>query len=302
MSLTALEQAILETLIYFSVIDYPLTLLEIRKFLPLPAELSKVLSALNGTGLRSLVNHNRGLYHLSTDQRLPALRLKRYRLAIAKMKRAKFWTRLIARLPYVKAVAVYSSLALKNSSSESDIDLFIITASGRLWTARFFVNSFLKFFRLRAQEKNTKDKFCASYFVSEENLSLAKVNQPGCFLPYYEGATFLFVADDKIIIEQFFCANNWLKIKLPNWQPSQVLIRQRTGRLFKGLREFTAGLISERHYKNWQWRILPQKYFDACDGRNVILDPAIIKLHLRDKRQNHCQSFQEKLNSLISHA
>jgi len=302
MPLTALEQAVLKTLVYFSVIDYPLALLEIKKFLALPATLSDVFSALNGAGLQPFVSHNRGLYCLTVDQRLPALRLKRYRLSIAKLKRAEFWTRLIARLPYVKAVAVYSSLAIKNSDSESDIDLFIIASSGRLWTARFFVNSFLKFFRLRPQGENAKDKFCASYFIGEENLSLSKVNLPEYFLPYYESATFLFVAGDKIITKQFFSANGWLKAKLPNWQPPLAPTLKKTGRLLKGLMEFKTGLIPERYYKNWQWRIMPQKYFDACDGRNVILEPALIKLHLQDKRQSYCRSFQKKLNSLANHA
>ncbi|MFA6594339.1 MAG: hypothetical protein WCT16_03730 [Candidatus Buchananbacteria bacterium] len=302
MPLTAIEQAILETLIYFSVIDYPLTLLEIRKFLAVPAALPDILSALNGANLRPLVSRDRGLYHPAACQQLPALRLKRYRLAIAKMKRAKFWTRLIARLPYVKAVAVYSSLALKNSEAGGDIDLFIIAHSGRLWTARFFVNSFLKIFRLRPQGENAKDKFCASYFISEENLSLSRVNQPEYFLPYCEGATFLFVAGDKIAREQFFAANSWLKAKLPNWQPPAAPAGKNNRGLFMGAGEFLAGLVSEKRYKKWQWQILPQKYFDVCDGRNVILEPALIKLHLRDKRLGHYQKFQERLNSLLSHA
>lgn len=302
MPFTALEKEIIRTLTYFDVIDYPLTLLEIRKFLAVPATPSEILDALDSPALKSLTFQNRGLYGLSRNACLADLRLKRYRLAGDKMKRAMFWSRLICLLPYVKAVAVYSSLALKNSDTDSDIDLFIITACGRIWTARFFVNTFLKLLRQRPDGLNTSDKLCASYFVSEENLNLSAVNYPGFFLPYYEGTTFLFTAGDKIIAEQFFAANNWLKAKLPNWQAPAALIQTPNRlRFIKSAKQFLAGIIPEKYYKKWQWQILPQKYFTACDGRNVALTATLIKLHHQDKRCHNYRLFEERFNALINH-
>jgi predicted nucleotidyltransferase len=86
--------------------------------------------------------------------------------------------------PGIRLIALCNSRAMGKHSENSDIDLFIITRSGQLWTARFFVTLISSILGVRRQNthgltkwgpeyiKKTKDKFCLSFFITEDAMNL----------------------------------------------------------------------------------------------------------------------------------
>ncbi len=84
----------------------------------------------------------------------------------------------------IQLVALCNSRAMGEHSENSDIDLFIITKKWRLWTGRFLVTVISSLLDIRRRNthglskwspeyiKKTKDKFCLSFFITEDAMNL----------------------------------------------------------------------------------------------------------------------------------
>jgi len=304
MTLSDAEKSILKALAHFDVLDYPLTLLEIRKYSDYPLPLSQIQTELAGNNLNRIIGSSQGLYFLAGRENIVASRLIRYRLALLKLKKARFYARLLSNFPWVRAVAIYSSLALKNSRRDGDIDLFLITSKNRAWSARLFINIFLKLFHLRPTPNSSRDKICASYLVDEKNLDLSPANYENDYYYYYGASGFAFLSGSTESVASFWQANGWIKQALPNWQPQidinshQLIV---SGNKCQSLLEIIFQVLAESVVKNWQLKIMPQKYHDGNDGKKVRLADGMIKLHDNDKRQKFNELFENNFNRLIDY-
>lgn len=304
MTFTNAEKSIIKVVSHFDVLDYPLTAQEIHKYSDQSLTISEVLRCLKSASLIKLIESQQGLYFIAGREAIVGLRLERYRLALPKLKRAQYYATILSNFPWVKAIAIYSSLALKNSSVNSDIDLFFITAKNRAWSARLFINTFLKFFRLRPTPTISKNRLCASYLIAEDQLDLSTANFESDYFYTYGCAGFIFLTGSQNIIDEFWKSNYWIDAGLPNWQPaSRAQIYQPKNSSFKLQRilEIIFNQLSESSLKNWQLKIMPNKYHANCDGKKVILADGCIKLHDNDKRQKYNELFLANYHCLINY-
>src|SRR4051812_23887886 len=136
----ALEQAILATLIYSDLFDYPLTLDEIALYLigcrAGPAEIG---TALAGAWLTARVEQQQGYYCLAGRGAVVALRRGRAAKSARLWRRAQHYGRCLRHLPFVRMIAVTGALAMDNVNGNEDIDLLVVAAPGRVWIARRFL-------------------------------------------------------------------------------------------------------------------------------------------------------------------
>lgn len=58
----------------------------------------------------------------------------------------KRWKFLYSNFPFVEEIFLANSMTFNALSSSSDIDLFVITQQGRIWTARFMMSLILRVF------------------------------------------------------------------------------------------------------------------------------------------------------------
>ncbi len=146
-------------------------------------------------------------------------RLRRYRFAEKKFKRAKKVAWFLQKLPDILGIAVCNDLGYGNSPEEGDIDLFIITKKNRVWTTRFLVILFLKIFRLRPGEAKF-NAVCPSFFIDEEHLNLkdlSAITPPEDdihFVYWINQMTPIFGADS--LWKKFYEENAWTEQSLPN--------------------------------------------------------------------------------------
>ncbi len=265
---------------YFYIFGYPLTAVEAELF-----ELrGSTVSA--GTGETALWQTREG----------------RQTIVYRKWRRALRVGRWLAMMPYVEMIAVCNNLAYDNATDESDIDLFIVTTSKRIWIARFFVSGFLALLRLRPTHRTTRDKICASFFVSMDHLNLAdlqiyelRIKNNELRDPYllFWTATLYSIYDRGGVYERFWSANAWIKEHLPNAVP-MIPHPWRTVRPVFSLRflETIFDVWFEQWAKRIQMRTFPNNIRDLMnkDTRVVVTDE-VLKFHTNDRREEYRKEF-----------
>jgi hypothetical protein len=184
-----------------------MTLEEIHRYLVgIPATQNQTRTALDGEyPLPDTIECHDGFYTLAGRSVLVETRRRRTEAAAGMWVRAWRYGRLIARLPFVRMVAVTGALSVNNSEPEDDIDYLIVTAPERLWLCRAFIILLVKVAGWRG------DVICPNYFLSEAALALPERD----LFTAHELVQMVPLAG-QAIYEQMMQMNGWTEIFLPN--------------------------------------------------------------------------------------
>ena len=227
MSLVELKKAILSTLAYADIFDYPLRENEIYRFLisnfqfpiakqqaPLISNFQKKLSALSG-----VISKKNGFYCLRGREKIISIRKKREGWSKEKLKIAKRVAGWLKLIPSIKMVAVTGALAMMNSDKKDDIDLLIITSKNRLWLTRFLTVILVELIAKRRHpaDKEVKDKICLNMFLDEGHLKVPEKEQD--LFSAHEVCQLKVLWDKNGIYQKFLKENQWVKQFLANWKP-----------------------------------------------------------------------------------
>jgi hypothetical protein len=192
-----IKEAIVKTVAYFDMFDFPLTGFEIWRNLPVKCKLSEVIGELEnisqgisqniafqedkipltpfakgGKCKMGNIESKNGFYFLAGREAIVETRLARYASADRKFKRVLRIMSVYKFIPWIKMAAVSNLMGAHNLREASDIDLFIITEPKRIWLTRFFCVFLAKLLGLRPEPDDNRDKICLSFFVSDEALDL----------------------------------------------------------------------------------------------------------------------------------
>jgi hypothetical protein len=163
---SAVERAILQTVAYADVFDYPLTAPEIHYYLvavPAPPETVEHILG-NGSLVGRRLTFCRGYFILPGREQLVETRRRREAIAARMWPKAVAYGTTVAKLPFVRMVALTGALAVRNVGSDADIDYLIVTEADRLWLCRATVIMLVKLAARRG------DIICPNYFLSERAL------------------------------------------------------------------------------------------------------------------------------------
>jgi hypothetical protein len=305
-----LKEAIVKTVAYFDIFDFPLTAYEIWQALDLKCSFDEAVAILGESN--HIIEHKNGFYFLAGRSAIIKERLARYNIADRKFKRALVVAKIYKFIPWIKMIALGNLIGSHNLKEESDIDLFIITGAKRIWLTRFACVALAKIFGLRPKLGNKKDKICLSFFVSEEAMDLSslmlrpaaalrKYSPDIYFIYWLAGLTPLY--ERQGVYEKFIQANGWLKDYLPNWQKQIVLSRRDAGSApaqFYGevVDLFVGGL--EPWFKSIQLKLLAKDLRQLINqDTRVVMNDRVLKLHANDRRAEYGRRFSEKVRELI---
>lgn len=230
--MSSLQKLILATLAYYDLFDFPLTADEIRRYLVAPQFLNLPISHVGRLELEtvpkelySLTNANRvilyeGFYTFPFREHLVPVRIRRTRIAQKKMRLTRRAVWLMSCMPYVRAVFASGSLALGTTDHDSDLDLFIITKAGRIWTARFIINSVFDILRLKRkpQDKIAPNKICPNHLIADN--ALAIINRNVFTARVYSHLIPLYVRKNALL-KNFRQENEWLYSYINSWDFSK---------------------------------------------------------------------------------
>lgn len=234
--MTYLRNSILATIIYYDILDFPVTLLEVYKYLINPGrlhrlahgvggiELAHILEALGGLIKSSLIEQKNGFYFLSGRSHLYDLRIGRQKIADQKWKKFLKLSRWLALVPYLKGMFASGSMALDNTDKNSDFDVLVIARSGRLYTCRLFlwlVTSLLGVRRKRF-ERTAPNKFCFNHYITDQNLSISHES-------LFNAQTYVNLKPVLIsseLLDQFYVHNLWLNNYVYNFKIQKEFTRR----------------------------------------------------------------------------
>ena len=159
-----LLRSIFHTLAYADIFDYPLTAPEVHRYLTStkasPQEVSRLLKE------ETLFAQVGEYFTLRGREHIVATRKRRAEFAARLWPKTLRYGRLIARLPFVRMVAVTGSLAMDNADEGKDVDYMIVTAPNRLWTCRALTLLLARVAKLEGVN------LCPNYLVTTNALEL----------------------------------------------------------------------------------------------------------------------------------
>jgi hypothetical protein len=202
----ALAASFLRTLLYFDVFSYPLTCDEIFNYSSWQnLDKNEGIKTLENLLENQFINTHMGFYFLGEDSQKVSQRVAGNKLAVKRMKQARFFSGIIASFPFTRGVYISGSLSKGYMDNESDIDYFILTSPGRLWLCRTMLVMFKKVFLL-----NSHKNFCINYLVDTNNLEIKERNiytatEVALLLPMHNYRLF----------SEFMNANSWVKDYYP---------------------------------------------------------------------------------------
>jgi hypothetical protein len=148
LDISLLKSAVLKTLAYSDVFDYPLRLDELHRYLTISIPIEELNEYLNHS---DHVESKDGYYFLTGRSAIVDIRQRREVISRKAFDRAIIYGRILGLLPFVRMVTLTGSLSMLNLSKNPDMDFMLVTAHGHLWTARAFAilfgKIFLKFFK-----------------------------------------------------------------------------------------------------------------------------------------------------------
>ena len=165
-----MKQAVLRTLCYHNIFDYPLTLKEIHRFLIAKAQ-SKISVNELQCEIKKLIKSKKiqesdGFYFLKGRMAIVKTRKERQRHSQEKLKigqRAAHW---LSFIPTVKMVALTGAVAMNNAKRSDDIDFLIVTGANRLWLTRALAVLLIELLgrRRKPREVDVRIRFVSIFF------------------------------------------------------------------------------------------------------------------------------------------
>jgi len=251
-----LEKEILQTLHYFFFFDYPPSFKEIYTFLKKKVSKKSLASILEKMRQKSIIviykQNNKSIsnfkfplqgkqienspkytppqYSINQSQssKLKSINNlaikqfnnwhKRYVFSQQKLNNFRFrlYIKLLSWFPQIHLVGLSGTVAMMNAKEKDDIDLFIISAKKRIWTARIITLLIAQLLglRRRASETNVKDKVCLNLFFDGLNLKIPRYKQSEYVA--HEALQMKPLINKNNTYERFLVANQWAFRIFPN--------------------------------------------------------------------------------------
>ena len=286
-----IESAILETVLYSDLFDYPLAHAEIAHYLiGVRADAGTVRASLAlPRYLNGHLNQREGLVFVHERESIVECRRARRVSSAWLWVRARRFVRVMAALPFVRMVGITGALAMDNSAPGDDVDVMIVAARRRAWTARLFAVALVYVGKLFGHT------LCPNYIITEDALELETRD--------------LFVAHEfaqmaplygLVIYDRMRQANRWVYDYLPNaytpWRQEPEIKPGAIGQALKRAAEWLLGGWLGDALEEWEMRRKQRKFASRMTDRSrAILDRDHVKGHFEDYGASVMESYAERL-------
>ncbi|MEO8606716.1 MAG: hypothetical protein ABI690_02455 [Chloroflexota bacterium] len=290
----AIEAAILRTVLYADLFHFPLTIREIHHFLihDEPIDIEQIRQTLaESSNLQPYLQCIDEYVIYDGQEQLVTLRQMREAASEHLWPSAVRYAKWLARLPFVRMVALTGALAMHNAADhDDDLDYILVTAPRRVWLARAFSIVLVRLARLQGTE------ICPNYVLAESALVQDKHNifmahEIAQMVPLYGLGLY----------EQFRQANAWVSEQLPNTAGAFYIEAEYTptgvGLMGKRAIEFLLGGNLGDWLEHWEYRRKLRRFEPDMKKphSSAKLDDSHVKGHFDDHGHPVLRQFEERL-------
>ncbi len=297
-----LVNSIMRAIRFYDIFDFPLMAEEVMEYLykySNPLHIKELIATLDHLVEHDELTKLKDYYVLPGRESIIETRKTHKFISEKFWNRTKLYGQYMRSVPFVKMIAVCNNLAYDNPRVESDIDLFIVIKSGRMWLARFIITLILQFYGVRRHGNKISGRFCLSFFVTENKLDMS---------------AFAIEPEDPYLAY-------WVKNLAPIYgEPTFAVFKEQNSKWLSsyGLR-FSPNLTrhmyvhEERRVKKFFEWLFKGRFGNLCEGllkktlkkktlRNmetlgpesdVIVSDDILKFHNHDKRKEYYDRWQQ---------
>lgn len=323
-----MRDAILATIAYHDVLGIPLTRFEIERYLITLhvyglseveglEERSAKFSPSTSSGtkfrdvspaLKELKREKRlcclnGFWCLSGREHLVAERIEKHKLAETKWKTLQRWGRLLAYVPFVRAVLASGSLVFHNTRPSSDLDVLLVAKYGRIWTVRAVSTALLELFGRRRHGSKIADRICFNHFLTDQTLAM----------PYpslYNAMTYARLSpllELGATLTHFLAANAWLneyleQVPRPHLGSWKTVCRPpgsaAAQKFFEWLLSGLFGRWLEARLRQIQKKRIEADPRSFDPGGRVVADDAQLEFHPASPEVGVLAAYHERLKAL----
>jgi len=166
-------------------------------------------------------------------------------------RRAQIIGSLLRLAPFVRMVGLNGSLPMGKATKESDIDFFIVTKQGRIWSGRIFTTLFVQLTGLRRYGKKIAGRICLNRYQAEDYLIIHPQDKKNAY--HHSFMMPLWQTDN--LFEKLIKENKWLSrygFRFRGKAPKNDLIWNFVDRIF----QFLGELLYDFFLGDWGEKIL----------------------------------------------
>ena len=287
----AREWALLATVVYADLFDSPLPVKQaLTASVGFAFDESEIHRLVRSPFLSQFLTLRPGGYLVLTErQHLVDAMPEREALTRALLERNRKSLSLLTHMPFVRSLMISGGVAHRNPGKKPDVDLFIVAAARRAYTA--YTMMFLA-----TKLTGRRNLVCPNYLLDENELAISyhrdlfTAHQLVCSLPFSGQSTY-----------EALCRSNqgWIRRFFPAFAARPPLAAQRSAALQRSA-ELTLWLVAPALETSlrWAWRFRLRRRAAAAIHSDVVLADGILKLHLSDYRRIVMDRFAERLRSL----
>lgn len=213
--------AIIKTLRYRSIFNYPMSFYQIGTFLLAEKEYSHdlVSKSLEYLVRKGKVERAKDKYYIKGIK--PINWKQRAKTSKALIRDNENLLRMIGQIPWIRMMAVTGSVAAFNADKKADIDLLIISKKNRVWLTRGFTTLMVILMGKFHKGKEVKGTFCTNIFMDETNLAWNSDKRN--IYTAHEIALIQPIIFDQEIYFEFMKCNSWIGKYIPNFKVSNIV-------------------------------------------------------------------------------
>jgi hypothetical protein len=209
-------KAILQTVIYSDLFDFPLNGNEIWYLLKSSNTITKSEFLESLKNLPTEIRFHKNYYSLLHRENIIAQREKRKAYSDSKYQLAKNTIDWLSFIPSIYFIGISGSVAHHNADESDDIDFFIVASKNTVWITRLITLAFLQFMGMRRSRKsqNEKNKICLNMILDEKHLLLPSARRD--VFTAHEIAQLEPLFERRGTYKKFILENRWILTLMPN--------------------------------------------------------------------------------------